>query len=48
MVFTVEYSVRSAQTAVYALLDVEKSVSPLFKGEHDVGILFGSALATVT
>jgi oleate hydratase len=48
VVFTVEYSVRSAQTAVYALLDIDKSVSPIFKGEHDLGILFGSAKAMAT
>ena len=48
VVFTVENSVRSAQTAVYALLDIDKSISPIFKGEHDLGILFGSAKAMVT
>jgi oleate hydratase len=42
VVFTVEYSVRSAQTAVYSLLNVDKDVSPLYKAEHDVGVLFSS------
>jgi len=42
VVFTVEYSVRSAQTAVYSLLNVDKKVSPLYKAEHDIGVLFGS------
>ena len=42
VVFTVEYSVRSAQTAVYSLLDLDKEVSPLYKAQHDVGVLFGS------
>lgn len=40
VVFTVEYSVRSAQTAVYSLLHVDKEVSPLYKGQHDIGVLF--------
>jgi oleate hydratase len=39
-VFTVEYSVRSAQTAVFALLGLEKKVSPLYKGEHDPVVLY--------
>ena len=42
VVFTVEYSVRSAQTAVYSLLGVDKAVSPLYKAQHDVGILLNS------
>lgn len=42
VVFTVEYSVRSAQTAVYSLLNVDKQVSPLYKAQHDVGVLFNS------
>jgi len=42
VVFTVEYSVRSAQTAVYSLLGVDKEVSPLYKAQHDVGILLNS------
>jgi hypothetical protein len=35
VVFTVEYSVRAAQTAEYTLLDVDKKVTPLCKGLHD-------------
>jgi oleate hydratase len=42
VVFTVEYSVRSAQTAVYALLDIDKKVSPLYKAQYDLGVLFSS------
>jgi oleate hydratase len=38
-VFTVEYSVRSAQTAVYSLLDLDRVVPPVFKGNHDPRIL---------
>lgn len=42
VVFTVEYSVRSAQTAVYSFLKIDRDVSPLYKAHHDVGVLFGS------
>lgn len=42
VVFTVEYSIRSAQTAVYALLNLDKKVSPLYKGQHDISVLFNS------
>lgn len=42
VVFTVEYSVRAAQISVYSLLHLDKKVSPLFKGQHDVGVLFDS------
>jgi len=38
-VFTVEYSVRTAQTAVYSLLNLEKEVSPIYKGGHDISVL---------
>jgi oleate hydratase len=34
-VFTVEYSVRSAQTAVYALCDVARPVPPMYRGFED-------------
>jgi oleate hydratase len=39
VVFTVDYSVRSAQTAVYKLLGVDREVTPIYKGQHDVGVL---------
>jgi oleate hydratase len=42
VVFTVEYSVRSAQTAVYSLLNLDKEVTPLYKGQHDIEVLFSS------
>jgi oleate hydratase len=32
VVFTVEYSVRSALIAVYMLLDIKKEIPPVFKG----------------
>jgi len=40
VVFTVEYSVRTAQTAVFGLLNVDRKVSPFYKGQHDPVILF--------
>jgi oleate hydratase len=45
VVFTVEYSVRSAQTAVFSLLNLKKEISPIYKGQHDLRVLFDSALA---
>ena len=38
-VFTVEYSVRSAQTAVYALLGLKREPPPVYKGEFDPRVL---------
>ncbi len=48
VVFTVEYSVRSAQTAVYSLLGLEKSVSPLYKGQFDPSVAFAAAKTLVS
>lgn len=45
VVFTVEYSVRSAQTAVYSLLKLDRKASPIYKGQHDLGVLFDSFTA---
>ena len=42
VVFTVEYSVRSAQIAVYSLLHLDKSVSPIYRGYLDPRVLFDS------
>jgi oleate hydratase len=42
VVFTVEYSVRSAQIAVYTLLHLDKGVSPIYRGYRDPRILFNS------
>jgi oleate hydratase len=47
VVFTVEYSVRSAQTAVFALLGLQRAVSPLYKGQYDPTVLFSAAKALV-
>jgi oleate hydratase len=46
VVFTVEYSIRSAQTAVYALLDLDKKPTPIYKGAKDPRVLL-EALATL-
>jgi oleate hydratase len=42
VVFTVEYSVRSAWTAVCALADVDRHPPPVYKGQHDPRILFSA------
>jgi oleate hydratase len=39
-VFTVEYSVRSAQMAVIGLLGLENKPTPFYKGEHDPAVLY--------
>jgi oleate hydratase len=38
-VFTVEYSVRTAQTAVFSLLGLDRQVSPVYEGIHDLHVL---------
>jgi len=38
-VFTVEYSVRTAQTAVYGLFDTGKSVIPVYDSAHNPLVL---------
>lgn len=38
-VFTVEYSVRTAQTAVFGLLGLAREVTPLYRGDHDPRVL---------
>ncbi|WP_168790220.1 oleate hydratase [Paraburkholderia aromaticivorans] len=45
VVFTVEYSVRSAQTAVYTLLGLNRSASAVYKGQHDPRVVYGAASA---
>jgi len=37
--FTVEYSIRSAQIAVYKLFKVKKKVEPIYKGTHHLGVV---------
>ncbi len=48
VVFTVEYSIRSAQMAVFSLLKLDKAVSPLYKGQHDITVLFNSVKTMLT
>lgn len=40
--FTVEHSVRSAQTAVYKLLNIDKKVPPIYKGQYNPRVLFNT------
>lgn len=42
VVFTVEYSVRAAQMAVYKLLHLDKEPPPVFETEKDFSVLFNS------
>ncbi|MDD1607655.1 MAG: oleate hydratase, partial [Methylococcaceae bacterium] len=46
VVFTVEYSIRSALIAVCQLLNLKREIPPVFKGQHDVAVLF-NALKTM-
>jgi oleate hydratase len=39
VVFTVEYSIRSAQTAVYSLLGLKKTPPPVYKGQNNMRVL---------
>ncbi|WP_210521584.1 oleate hydratase [Hymenobacter terricola] len=45
VVFTVEYSVRSAQMAVYELLKLDKKPPAVYKGQHDVKVLYNAMKA---
>ena len=45
VVFTVEYSIRSAQTAVYLLLGLKRTPPPVYKGSHDLRVLFKAFIA---
>lgn len=40
VVFTVEYSVRSAQIAVYSLLGINKKIPKIYQGKYNLRILF--------
>ena len=46
VVFTVEYSVRSAQIAVYKLLSLPEKPAPFYKGQHDPKVIW-AALETL-
>ena len=39
MVFTVEYSIRCAMTAVYTLLNIDKTPPPVYKGLHSPQVI---------
>jgi oleate hydratase len=41
-VFTVEYSVRTAQTAVFSLLGLDREPTPVYRGSHDICALLGA------
>ena len=45
VVFTVEYSIRSAQTAVYSLLGLKKSPPPVYKGKYNPRVLLEAFMA---
>jgi oleate hydratase len=45
VVFTVEYSIRSAQLAVYALLNLAKAPPEVYQGAHDPRVLYKAFLA---
>ncbi len=45
VVFTVEYSIRSAQTAVYALLGLKREPPAVYKGEFDPRVLYKAFMA---
>jgi oleate hydratase len=45
VVFTVEYSIRSAQSAVYGLLSLNRKPPPVYRGEFDPRVLYHAFLA---
>ena len=47
VVFTVEYSVRTAQTAVYKLLNIKKEPTPMYHGDRHPGVLFDAVKTMV-
>ncbi|MBU0998815.1 oleate hydratase [Patescibacteria group bacterium] len=46
IVFTVEHSIQSAQMAVYGLLNLKKKITPIYKGQHHLKIIY-RAIKTV-
>jgi len=44
VVFTVEYSIRSAQTTVYSLLRLNREPPAVYKGSHDPRVLLNAFL----
>jgi oleate hydratase len=45
VVFTVEYSIRSAQTAVYALLGLKREPPAVYQGKFDPRVLYKAFMA---
>lgn len=45
VVFTVEYSVRTAQMAVYELLKLENKPLPMYRGDHHIDVLLDALKA---
>ena len=45
VVFTVEYSIRSAQTAVYTLLGLKREPPAVYKGKFDPRVLYAAFMA---
>jgi oleate hydratase len=45
VVFTVEYSIRSAQTAVCALLGLKREPPSVYKGQFDPRVLYKAFMA---
>jgi oleate hydratase len=45
VVFTVEYSIRSAQTAVYQLLGLKRAPPAVYKGKYDPRVLYRAFMA---
>jgi oleate hydratase len=45
VVFTVEYSIRSAQSAVYGLLGLNRKPPPVYRGELDPRVLYRAFMA---
>jgi oleate hydratase len=46
VVFTLEYSIHSARTAVYTLLKLSDRRTPAFEGVRDLRVVFGGLEAT--
>jgi oleate hydratase len=44
VVFTMDYSVRGAQIAVYKFLNLNKRLTPIYKGQHDIRVLINSSM----
>ena len=45
VVFTVEYSIRTAQLAAYAVLGLDRAPPAVYRGERDVSVLYHAAMA---